>query len=125
MINPYIVCSWALFLSLLYPLHGISTFPINILCLFGLFGKSLTEISYSSVYHYFMHLGPFLWVPWTFQIESIILCLSFFFVYSTIMIIFFKNPLDYYLEREKSKKVKEILVYVYKFFGIKRSIDQH
>jgi len=72
-----------------------------------------------------MHLGPFAWVPWTFQIESIILCLSFFFVYSTLMIIFVKNPLDYYLEREKSKKGKEFLVHNYKLFGINRSSDQH
>jgi hypothetical protein len=122
MINPYIVCTWALLLSILYPLHGISTFPINILCLFGLFGKSLTEVSYQSAYNYFMHLGPFFWVPWTFQIESIILCLFFFFIYTTLMIILFKNPLDYYLDLEQRKDRKELYVKAYKIFGFNRTL---
>ena len=119
MINPYIVCTWALLLSLLYPLHGISTFPINILCIWGLIGGCLDELSYASLYNYFLHLGPFFWVPWTFQIESIILCLVFFFVYTTIMLVIFKNPLDYYLDNEGRKEYKEGLLAIYKFLGVK------
>jgi hypothetical protein len=119
MINPYLVCTWALLLSLLYPLHGISTFPINLLCFGGIQGTPLDEISYASAYNYFMHLGPLFWVPWTFQIESIILCLVFFFVYTTVMLVTFKNPLDYYLDNEPRKEYKEALINYYKFLRVK------
>ena len=110
MLNPYIMCTWVFLLSLLYPLHGISTFPLNIVCLLGLLTSRFTNFSYSSFYHYFSHLGPFLWIPWVFSIETIILFLLTFFLYTTLMITTFKNPLDYYIDMHSKNNDQKWLV---------------
>ena len=109
MVNPYIICTWVFFLSLLYPLHGITTFPLNILCFGGITGTNFNELSYKTFYSVFSHIGPFLWVPWTITIESIILCLATFYLYTLFMTILFKNPLDYYIE-EVSNGRREFVV---------------
>ena len=108
MLNPYIICTWVFILSLLYPLHGISTFPLNIVCVGGITGTKLNELSYRTVYGIFSHLGPFLWVPWTITYESIILFLFMFYIYTLVMLLVFKkNPLDYYSENEERKGDKK------------------
>ena len=110
MLNPYIVSTWVFILSLLYPLHGISTFPLNIVCLLGLLTSRFTNFSYSSFYHYFSHLGPFLWIPWVFSIETIILFLVTFVLYIIFMFILFKNPLDYYIDMHLKNMDQQWLV---------------
>lgn len=105
MINPYIVSNWTFVASLLYPLHGITTFPLNIVCVLGVIGSKLNELSYKTLYEFFSHLGPFLWVPWTITYESIILFLFVFYIYTLVMLIVLKkNPLDHYAEKKRDIK---------------------
>ena len=119
MFNPYIVCTWVFVLSLLYPLHGISTFPLNIVCLFGLSTSRFTDLSYSSFYHYFAHLGPFLWIPWVFSVKSIILFFLTFVLYILFMILIFKNPLDYYIDlNTKNKELQWVVDLLVKIKGV-------
>ena len=111
MFNPYIVCTWAFLVSLLYPLHGITTFPLNILCVGGIMGAKLNELSYATFYSIFSHIGPFLWVPWIITFESVILCLSVFYFYTLYMLIICKkNPLQYYVDNESRKEHKDLLM---------------
>jgi hypothetical protein len=108
MLNPYIVCTWVFILSLLYPLHGITTFPLNIVCAGGIMGTNFNELSFGTFYGFFSHLGPFLWVPWAITYESIILFLFIFYIYTLVMLLVFKkNPLDYYSENEGKKGDKK------------------
>jgi hypothetical protein len=123
MLNPYIICTWVFLLSLLYPLHGISTFPLNIVCLIGLATPRFTNVSYSSFYHYFSHLGPFLWIPWVFSVKSIILFFLTFVLYILFMILIFKNPLDYYIDlHTKNNELQwlvDLLVKIKDVLGLK------
>ena len=108
MINPYIISSWTFVASLLYPLHGITTFPLNIVCAGGVIGSKFNELSYRTYYSIFSHLGPFLWIPWTITYESIILFLFVFYIYTLLMLLVFKkNPLDYYIENAEKKEDKK------------------
>ena len=110
MVNPYIICTWVFVLSLLYPLHGITTFPLNILCVGGVTGTNFNELSFATFYGVFSHIGPFLWVPWTITIESIILCLAMFYLYTLFMTILFKNPFNYYIDDVCNGEKKELVI---------------
>ena len=111
-INPYIVCTYAFIVSLLYPLHGITTFPLNVLCFFGITGTKWNSMSFGTFYSIFSHAGPFLWVPWTITFESMILTIIVFLVYITSMILFYKHPYDYYLHRDGETRKELMRTYI-------------
>ena len=111
---PYYICFYIFALSFTYPLHQISTFPLNIISVLGpLFSKS------QEIGNYMTHLLPLLWVPWEISVSSVILYFVVFFIYTISMIIFFKNPLDYY---EHSGLISETYLPHYKniilFIGV-------
>ena len=109
LLNPYIVCTYAFIISLLYPLHGISTFPLNVLCFLGILGTKWHEASLGTAYSIFSHAGPFLWVPWVITVESVFLTVSTFVIYAIGMIMFYKHPFDYYIDNEPSETRKEFI----------------
>jgi hypothetical protein len=109
LLNPYIVCTYAFIISLLYPLHGISTFPLNVLCFLGILGTKWNEASLGTAYSIFSHAGPFLWVPWVITAESIFLTVLTFVIYAIGMITFYKHPFDYYIDNEPRETNKEII----------------
>jgi len=115
MVNPFIVCTWTFILSLLYPIHGITTFPLNVLCVGGIMGTKFNELTYGTFYSIFSHIGPFFWVPWTITVESVILCVGTFVIYSTLMNLFYKDPYEYYIENAQDSRkefMKNITVFV-------------
>ena len=90
---PYYICFYIFILSFTYPFHQISTFPLNIISLVGpILSKS------QSIIQYILHLAPLAWVPWEISVSSVILYFTVFFIYIISMVVFFKNPQDYYEE---------------------------
>ena len=67
----YLFSTWIFIASALYPLHGISTFPLNLLALLGLYEIDFNESLFKTTYCTILHLGPFLWIPYSFSDESL------------------------------------------------------
>jgi len=68
----YLFSTWIFISSALYPLHGISTFPLNLLALLGLYETDFSDSLFKNIYNGFLHLGPFLWIPYSFSDESLL-----------------------------------------------------
>ena len=68
----YLFSTWIFIASALYPLHGISTFPLNLLALLGLYETDFSDSLFKNMYNLFLHLGPFLWIPFSFSDESLL-----------------------------------------------------
>ena len=68
----YLFSTWIFIASALYPFHGISTFPLNLLALLGLYETDFSESLFKNIYNCFLHLGPFLWIPYSFSEESLL-----------------------------------------------------
>ena len=77
----YFLSVWVFILSALYPIHKISTFPLNILCILGLVAFNLEEPPLKNISILIIHLLPFLWIPYSFKQKSIYLFVAVIIVY--------------------------------------------
>ena len=107
----HLLSVWIFIISVLYPLHKISTFPLNLLALVGITTLKMSETIWKSFHIVIIHLLPFLWIPWAFTLDGII----FFFVtilsYLILMAFLHENPFHIYtvLQEEEHKTYKEYL----------------
>ena len=70
----YIFSTWIFLLSTAYPLHAISTYPLNVLALPGCFEILINphkEHWTKNLYILALHILPFLWIPYSFSATSI------------------------------------------------------
>ena len=109
-----LLSTWIFILSVLYPLHKISTFPLNVLALPGIiqvFFNPFKETLIKNIYILFIHLSPFLWIPYDFSLVSLIFCMAIIIAY-LIFILFMKtDPFSVYyrLFHENHSSTKEFL----------------
>lgn len=79
--------NWIFVGSLLYlvGLHSISTFPANLIALpFGLYfvwQKREVDPLWKLFYAAFIHLAPFIWVPWVVNMENLTWAIFAFMLY--------------------------------------------
>jgi hypothetical protein len=109
-----LLSSWIFILSVLYPFHKISTFPLNLLALPGIiqiffnpFKKNLIK----NIYILFIHLSPFLWIPYDFSSVSLIFCMAIIIVYLIFILSMETDPFSIYykLFNENHTNTKEFL----------------
>lgn len=83
----YIFSTWIFLLSAAYPLHKISTYPLNVIALPGCFEILLNPHKghwVKNVYILALHILPFLWIPYSVSNIS----LQFAFISVVIYLIF-------------------------------------
>jgi len=109
-----LLSSWIFILSVLYSFHKISTFPLNLLALPGIiqiffnpFKKNLIK----NIYILFIHLSPFLWIPYDFSSVSLIFCMAIIIVYLIFILSMETDPFSIYyrLFNENHSSTKEFL----------------
>jgi len=109
-----LLSSWIFILSVLYSFHKISTFPLNLLALPGIiqiffnpFKKNLIK----NIYILFIHLSPFLWIPYDFSSVSLIFCMAIIIVYLIFILSMETDPFSIYyrLFNENHTNTKEFL----------------
>ena len=110
----YLLSSWIFILSVLYPIHRISTFPLNLLALVGCYEcirSPFSEHWVKTFYIMFIHLAPFLWIPYEISMTTTLFALTVIFVYLVAIQILRKNPIDVYeiLLKENHKELHEFL----------------
>jgi hypothetical protein len=106
----HLFSTWIFVASALYPLHGISTFPLNLLALIGLYGMK-NESTGKNIYNLILHLAPFLWIPYSFSEETMLFSVLLLLVYLLIMIVLKRNCYEIYdsLLKEEHPTFKEFL----------------
>jgi hypothetical protein len=77
----YLFSTWIFIASALYPLHGISTFPLNLIAILGFYEIDFSEALFKNIYNGFLHVGPFLWIPYSFSDESLLFTVALLLTY--------------------------------------------
>lgn len=113
----HLLSTWIFVVSALYPIHKISTMPLNLMALVGITTLKLSESSMKSLHIILLHLLPFLWIPWDFSTKVWILFVLTIIAYFILIKILEENPFDIYtvLDKEEHKTYGE---YVNARFGI-------
>jgi hypothetical protein len=95
----HLLSTWIFILSAAYPIHKISTYPLNILALIGCLEPILNPFRSSvgkNLYIMGLHLLPLLWIPYDVSMKAI----QFAFVVGITYLIFVKgigeNPFHIY-----------------------------
>jgi hypothetical protein len=107
----YLFSTWIFIISILYPLHGISTFPLNIVALLGFYEMDFSESLFKNIYNGFLHLGPFLWIPYSFSDESLLFAAVLLLTYLLTLSALEINCYDVYNElvQQKHKTAEEFI----------------
>lgn len=95
----HLLSAWILLLSILYPLHKISTFPLNILALSGCYAviaDPFKEHPVKNIYIMLVHLAPFLWIPYDVSKGAIGFALIVIALYCVFMAAIDEQPVDVY-----------------------------
>ena len=95
----YIFSTWIFLLSAAYPLHKISTYPLNVIALPGCFEVLLNrhkEHWFKNLYILALHILPFLWIPYSVSIKSLQFAVSSFAVYLIFISILDENIIHIY-----------------------------
>ena len=92
----HLFSTWIFISSALYPLHGISTFPLNLVALVGLYEIKFKGSFGKIVYNLILHLAPFLWIPYSFSDETLLFCVTLFLAYLVTLIFLKKNCYERY-----------------------------
>jgi len=107
----HLLSTWIFIISVLYPLHKISTFPLNLLALVGITTLKASESFMKSLHIIIIHLIPFLWVPYVINREAIILFFATIIAYLALIVFLRENPFHVYtvLQEEEHKTYKEYI----------------
>ena len=107
----HLLSTWIFIVSALYPFHGISTLPLNLIALVGVTTLKASESFMKSLHIIIVHLAPFLWISYAINKESILLFLGVILVYLILMAFLRENPFHIYtiLEKEEHKTYREYL----------------
>ena len=109
-----LLSTWIFILSCLYPFIKIPTYPLNLLALVGIFECILypfKEHPLKNMYILFIHLAPFLWIPYDLSVRAFgfaaLVCLA----YSAWIYLIQDDVIDIYtrLMNEEHKSLSEFL----------------
>lgn len=109
--------NWIFLASIAYPIHGISTYPLNILAIpfaIGVFIRMNyweNNIILKGILSFIVHFIPFLIVPIDCSINTLLLNVLFLIIYIMHMYIKDKRILDVYysIYNDKNKTMKEYI----------------
>ena len=113
---------WSLIASLLYPLHGISTFPLILLCSIGILEIILNpnnQLFSKNVVILLTHLLPFIWIPFDTSRNALNFAAAIVFLYVLFIIFMKKTPIEIYTKvlQEKQTTTKEFICERFGFCG--------
>ena len=94
-----LLSTWIFILSVLYPLHQISTFPLNLLALIGcveVLHNPFKENYVKSIYILFIHLAPFLWIPYDLSVWPLGFTIGVIVVYLALVVYLQTDPFAIY-----------------------------
>lgn len=94
-----LLSTWIFILSALYPLHKISTFPLNIIAIIGCFDviyAPFKENCIKNIYIIFIHLAPFLWIPYDISYTPIVFAIFVIVAYLIFIFIIKSDPFSVY-----------------------------
>lgn len=97
----YIFSSWIFLLSVAYPIHAISTYPLNVLALSGCFEILLNphkEHWTKNIYILALHILPFLWIPYSFSTSSMYFAVGSGLSYLMFVGLLEEDPIHIYSE---------------------------
>ena len=95
----YILSSWIFLLSCLHPILKIPTFPLNILASVGCFEVILNphkEHWLKNAYILFIHIAPFLWIPYDLSGRAFFIAASVIMIYLALIWLLKENPFHVY-----------------------------
>ena len=95
----HLLSTWIFILSALYPLHGISTFPLNILASVGCFEPILNphkESMVKNIYIILLHILAFIWIPYEFSTRTLTFALCVIIAYLIFVECINENPFHIY-----------------------------
>ena len=110
----HLLSSWIFLLSAFYPVHKISTFPLNVLALSGCLEVIINpynEHFIKNIYILALHLLPFAWIPYDVSREVIGLSLATIAIYILFIYRIGEQPLHVYrvLLSERHKTFQEFV----------------
>ena len=110
----YLLSSWIFMLSALYPLHKISTFPLNLIAVIGCHQCIISPFKehwLKTLYILFIHIAPFTWIPYEISTKTIIFAIAIIIVYLLGIAFISKDPIYIYkiLSKERHTKLHEFL----------------
>jgi hypothetical protein len=113
---------WAFLTSLLYPLHGISTFPLILLCVVGCLEIILNpnnQLLSKNVVILLIHLLPFIWIPFDTSRNALNFAAAIIFLYVLFITFMKKTPIEIYTKvlLEKQTTTKEFICERFGFCG--------
>jgi hypothetical protein len=113
---------WSLIASLLYPLHGISTFPLILLCVIGCLEIILNpnnQLFSKNVVILLTHLLPFIWIPFDTSRNALNFAGAIIFLYMLFILFMKKTPIEIYTKvlQEKQTTTKEFICERFGFCG--------
>jgi hypothetical protein len=97
----YFLSSWALLLSISYPVHKQNPYPLQLFCLVGLTGipwMAATEPVLKLIFIALVHILPFAWLPAIIDSQGILFALLIIGVYGLVMSHIHKNIITFYYE---------------------------
>ena len=110
----HLFSSWIFLLSVAYPIHQISTFPLNIIAIPGTFVTIINphkEHWVKSVYIVAIHILPFLWIPFILSYKTIGFAVACTILYLIYMMAIDRSPIEVYtnLMKENHKELKDFM----------------
>jgi len=113
---------WALIASLLYPLHGVSTFPLILLTSIGILEIILNpnnQLFSKNAVIVLIHLLPFIWIPFDTSRNALNFAAAIIFLYVLFIIFMKKTPIEIYTKvlQEKQTTTKEFICERFGFCG--------
>ena len=99
---------WILIASILYLIHGVSTFPLNILALIGLTEIILNpsnQLLSKNLVITLIHTLPFLWIPYDMSRNAFNFAVAVIFLYLLFITFMKRSPIDIYQTLLQEKHV--------------------
>ena len=97
----YILSTWIFILSVLYPVHKISTYPLILLASVGCLEVVVNpykENMVKNIYILFIHIAPFFWIPYSFAKRSLVFAATVILLYFCLLFFLGENVFHVYGE---------------------------
>jgi hypothetical protein len=108
---------WMFILSVLYPLHGISTYPLLLLSTVGCIEAFRDNIFEKKLIVLALHLLPFLWIPYELSTTTFTFTLTIIILYLVFIQTLGETPYNIYMT-SLSEKHKTIQEFIYERIGV-------
>ncbi len=108
---------WMFILSVLYPLHRISTYPLLLLSTVGCIEAFRDNIFEKKLIVLALHLLPFLWIPYELSTTTFAFTFTIIILYLVFIQALGETPYNIY-KTSLSEKHKTIQEFIYERIGV-------